>query len=62
MAIFTVCLNVTLNGNMSSMYETEINFLKQDFSNTFQGYVHIFEVYIVLKTIPQKVDLVTCIG
>ena len=26
-AIFTVCLNVTLNGNMSSIYQTEIIFL-----------------------------------
>ena len=26
---------------------------KQNFSNTFQGYVHIFEAYIVSKTIPQ---------
>ena len=67
-----------MNGNMGSMYYTEINFLtqkiecklwkinfssegnrleiyrlanlhryKQNFSNTLQGCVHVFEVYII---------------
>ena len=37
---------------------------KQNFSNSFQGYLgtYLWDIYLAWKTIPQYVDPVSCIG